>query len=56
MGENDILVVKCNAVLSRTTMDWLRDYILGQRESGLILLPNICEAVVVPKDIEIRVE
>ena len=56
MDENDILVVRCTSPLSRSSIDYLRDYIIGQRECGVIVLPNICEAIVVPKDITIEVQ
>lgn len=34
----------------------IRRCILSQKESGVVVLPPYCEAVVIPDDIEIRIE
>lgn len=54
--DNEVLVVRCNAPLSRVTEDYIRDHIIEQMKTGVVVLPNICEAIIVPKDIEVKVE
>ena len=53
---NDILIVKINALFSTETLSEIRKHILIQKESGVIVLPSYCEALVVPEDIEIKLE
>ncbi len=52
----DILVVKVNMFCKPKEMDTIQDCILAQKETGVVILPPYCEAVVVPEDVEIRVE
>lgn len=52
----DILVVKVNMFCKGEEMDDIRNYIIAQKKMGVVLLPPYCEAVVVPEDVEIRVE
>ena len=52
---NDILVVKVNANLPADSMEDIRTSILKQKNTGIIVLPNYCEALVVPEGTEITV-
>lgn len=47
MKKDDILVVKCKD---------LYQSILEQKINGVVILPAYCDAVIVPKDTEIKVE
>lgn len=54
---DDMLIVKINGVImSAEYLKMLHDNIFKQKESGVIILPSFCEALVVPKNIEIKVE
>lgn len=53
---NDVLVVKINALFPSETLSEIHKNILKQKESGVIVLPSYCEALVVPEDIEIKLE
>ena len=53
---SDVLVVKINALFSSDKIFAIRKHILKQKESGVIVLPSYCEALVVPEDIEIKLE
>lgn len=52
----DILVIKVNMYCRPKDIDNIRKYIFAQKESGVVILPPYCEAIVVPEDVEIRVE
>lgn len=57
MAENkDLLVIKPNIHLSPRDLRRIRESIMLQKETGLVILPFFCEALVVPKNVEIRVE
>lgn len=57
MGENnDVLVVKMDIRMAPTQLQRIYDSIISQKEKGVVLLPAGCEAIIVPKDIEVRVE
>lgn len=53
---NQLLVIKANVFAGETFMEGLRKSILKQKESGVIVLPFYCDALLVPDDVEIRVE
>ena len=53
---SDVLVIRCNTLIHPEKLNKFRDIILAEKESGVIVLPNIFEAIVVPDDIEIRFE
>lgn len=53
---NDILVVRVNMFLKNKEQESVHQYILEQRKTGVIVLPPYCEAIVVPKDVEIKFE
>ena len=54
--DNDILVIKVNMFLKNKEQEAVRQHILEQRKTGVIVLPPYCEAVMVPKDVEIKFE
>lgn len=56
MVKDDILVVKCGAFLKPDKMEELHEKLIKQKETGVIVLPVYCDAVIVPKDTEIRME
>lgn len=47
---NDLLVIRCNLDLPAKRLNGLRENFEAQKESGVILLPNYCDAILVPKD------
>ena len=53
---SDILVVKTNIMLKPDKMESLRQRFLEQKGTGVVVLPPYCTALVVPEDIEIRME
>lgn len=53
---NDVLVIKCKALVKPDKLRALRDRILKEKEEGIIVLPPIFDAVVVPDDVEIVME
>ncbi len=54
--DNNILVIKVNMFLKNKEQEAVRQYILEQRKTGVIVLPPCCEAIMVPKDVEIKFE
>lgn len=56
MNEEELLVIKCNLFMRPKEMTELYKYVRESRELGTIILPPYCEAIVVPKDIEIKFE
>lgn len=56
MKKDDILVVKCNVFLKQDKYKDLYQSILEQKINGVVILPAYCDAVIVPKDTEIKVE
>lgn len=50
-----ILVVECGAFLKADQRKYLRDEILKQMQSGLVLLPDACKAITCDADAEIVV-
>lgn len=54
---SEILVIKTNQFkLSPEDMHNLRQQIIKQTEEKVVLLPYYCEAIIVPEDVDIRVE
>ena len=53
---SDVLVIKVNLDVSAEQLKALRDGFLFQKEHGVVVIPSFCEAVVVPEDVEIKVE
>lgn len=50
----DILVVKCNMFVSQKQLQDICNYLIYQKESGVILLPPYLEVQIVPDDIKIK--
>lgn len=53
---SDVLVVRVNANLRPEVMNNLKEAIEIMKESGTIVLPSYCEALVIPEDCTVRVE
>lgn len=53
---SDVLVVKINAYLKPKELNDFRRWIEAQKATGTVVLPPYCEALVIPEDVEIRVE
>lgn len=53
---HDVLVVRVNMFLGLKELKQLRDSIVAQKETGVVLLPPYCTAQIVPDDIEIKFE
>ena len=53
---NKILVVKPMIKLNAETLEALHESILLQKETGVVVLPWCIEALLVPEDVEIKVE
>lgn len=56
MNKDDILVVKYPFLMKNTQANQLYESILKQRENGVIIIPDYCEVVIAPKDVEIKME
>lgn len=52
----DLLIVKVDQVMKAEDISKIRQVLLKQREEGVIVLPRYCSAMVVPEDLDIRVE
>lgn len=52
----DVLVIKVNLDVPAEQLKALRDGFQLQKEHGVVVIPSFCEAVVVPEDVEIKVE
>lgn len=52
----DLLIVRTKTLLTPAQTDLLRRRILGQRDTGVIVLPSFCEVLIIPSDIEIKIE
>lgn len=56
MNSDEILIVQYQVPIKQQKADILREQILKQKESGVILLPYYCSVISKPKDIDIQVE
>lgn len=54
MNKDDILIVKYPLMMRERDVKALYDSILRQKESGVIILPDYCEVIIAPKDMEIQ--
>ena len=52
----DILVIKTKIYLKSDVYRKLYTSLMMQKENGLVIIPAYCEAIVVPDNIEIRME
>lgn len=55
-NKDDILIVKYPFLMKSDQVNQLYESILKQKETGAIVLPDICEVVIAPKDAEIKIE
>ena len=56
MNRDEILIIQYPFRMSQQRVDTLREQILKQKETGVILLSDFCTVVTKPKDIDIQVE
>lgn len=54
MNKDDILIVKYPFLMKNDQATKLYESILKQKENGVIILPDYCEVVIAPKDVEIK--
>lgn len=54
--EDQLIIIRPTCLLSYEHMRVLRNTILKQRETGVIILPYAVEVILAPKDVEIKVE
>lgn len=52
---DEALVIKCNIMLRKKDMDELDKHIQEGIKNGYVLLPYYCEAIKVPKDIQVDI-
>lgn len=52
---NDLLVIKVNVDLSKEEFEELRRSLVEQKTSGTVVLPQWCEAILVPKEIGMKI-
>ena len=53
---SDILVIKCNTMVKSETLKQLRQIFLKEKEEGVVVIPAFCDVLMIPEDIEIKVE
>ena len=53
---NELLIIKVNAFFRQKDMIEICEYINEARKTGTIVLPPYCDAIVCPKDIEVKIE
>lgn len=56
MSEDEVLIVRCNLRVPRAYLEKARQEIMLQLKDGVAVLPNYMEPVIVPKDVEIKLE
>jgi rRNA maturation endonuclease Nob1 len=56
MDKDEILIIKYPFMMTQSRISMLSQRLLEQKKTGLILLPDYCEVVVAPKDVEIKTE
>lgn len=52
----DVLVIKCRAVIKPEKLNEFRETFIKQKAEGVVVIPPYFDALVVPEDIEIRME
>lgn len=52
----DVLVVKLNTIFPADRISEICKAIIRQKESGVVVFPPYCDVLMVPEDIEIRLE
>ena len=53
---SDVLIIMSDHNLSVRELGNLYDNLLNQKKNGIILLPYFCNAIIIPEDVEIRME
>ena len=53
---SDILVIKCNTMVKPETLKQLRQIFLKEKEEGVVVIPAFCDVLMIPADIDIKVE
>lgn len=56
MKNDEILIVVPKARLKPEKLEQLRQDILRQKETGVIVLPNYVDLVISPKDVDIQIK
>lgn len=56
MNSDEILIIQYPYRMSQQKANDLRELILKQKETGVILLPHYCTVIIKPKDIDIKVQ
>lgn len=56
MTKDDILVIKYPFLMKNADASKLYESLLKQKENGIIIVPDYCEVVIAPKDVEIKME
>lgn len=57
MTKDEILVIRINtSFISPETIEELKKSIIEQKETGVVVLPYFAEAIIAPKDVEIKIE
>ena len=56
MNKDDILIVKYPFLMKRDQVTEQYNSILKQKKNGVIFIPDCCEVVIAPKDVEIKIE
>ena len=56
MTKDEILVIRCNLTLYPNELEQERKKVMEQLKDGVVVLPGYMQPVIVPKDVEIRLE
>ena len=56
MTKDEILVIRCNLMLYPNELEQERKKVMEQLKDGVVVLPGYMQPVIVPKDVEIRLE
>ena len=56
MDKEEILVLRCKYKLKKEDVEKLRRSVLRQVFEGVVILPDYVETLIVPADIEVRIE
>lgn len=56
MTKDEILVIRCNMMLYPDELEQERKKVMEQLKDGVVVLPGYMQPVIVPKDVEIKME
>ena len=56
MKSDEILIIQYPYKMHSERVNFLREQILRQKETGVILLQDFCTVITKPKDVDVRVE